>query len=422
MKNINDYLNKEFNCTCLKKHNCDIKEVVINSNLNNALANLLLEYKNILLVSDNNTYEVFGKNVEEKLKKNIYTNLILKSEKEIIPDENSINLINEKVDKNVDIIIGVGSGVINDLCKYVSFINNLNYIIIATAPSMDGYASKGAALMLNGMKENISANVPLKILADTSVLKNAPIELIKSGYGDIIGKYSCLNDWELSSYVNDEYFCREIYDEILEITNEVTKLAKNILTRNEDSIKFLMESLIKVGIMMSYVGNSRPASGSEHHMSHFFEITGILDNRKYYNHGINVLFSSYITAKIREVIIHNKSHDFIFNKEEYEKNIKEIYSKNYKQVLKLQNTLDWYNKEYKIDFNRVENILRKAPKSKEILEMIENIDLKYDDFVKLYEKEHIINAILYSKDLKDRYTVLWLYYMYFKGNEKVLIN
>lgn len=32
------------------------------------------------------------------------------------------------------------------------------------------------------------------IIADTEVLKNAPIEMIRAGYGDIIGKYCALCD------------------------------------------------------------------------------------------------------------------------------------------------------------------------------------------------------------------------------------
>ena len=106
-----------------------------------------------------------------------------------------------------DLIIGVGSGVINDLCKHVSFKNDLAYYIVATAPSMDGYASVGAALILNGMKITLNARPPKAIIADTSVLKDAPIDMLRAGYGDIIGKYSCLNDWKLSHCVNGEYFC-----------------------------------------------------------------------------------------------------------------------------------------------------------------------------------------------------------------------
>ena len=87
-------------------------------------------------------------------------------------------------------IVGIGSGVIQDLCKYVSFNKNLPYFIIATAPSMDGYASKGAAMITDNMKVTYNAHVPEVIIGDVDILKNAPMDMIKSGYGDILGKFS----------------------------------------------------------------------------------------------------------------------------------------------------------------------------------------------------------------------------------------
>ena len=86
------------------------------------------------------------------------------------------------------------------------------YIIVATAPSMDGYASDGAAMITGGMKVTYKAGLPRAIIADTEVLCNAPTDMLKAGYGDIIGKFSALNDWKLSRCVNGEYFCNYIYD------------------------------------------------------------------------------------------------------------------------------------------------------------------------------------------------------------------
>ena len=92
-------------------------------------------------------------------------------------------------------IIGIGLGVIQDLCKYVSYNAKLPYFIVATAPSMDGYALKGAAMIMGNMKVTYNAHVPEAIIADTEILKDAPMDIIRSGYGDILGKFSCLNAW-----------------------------------------------------------------------------------------------------------------------------------------------------------------------------------------------------------------------------------
>ena len=96
---------------------------------------------------------------------------------------------------------------------------------------MDGYASTGAAMILDGMKVTVSAGVPTAILADTEVLKDAPMDMIQAGYGDIVGKYSALNDWRLSQIVNGEYFCQEIYDLTFQMVHKTLKLADGLVKR-----------------------------------------------------------------------------------------------------------------------------------------------------------------------------------------------
>ena len=414
--------NEIFNCECGRSHNCLTKTILIGENVIDKLSDYLDNYNHILLVSDINTYNVAGEKIYKKLNNKIDKSLVLKNNGGtiVIPNEESIDEINKYI-KDVDLVFGVGSGVINDLCKITSFNNNIPYMIFATAPSMDGYVSKGSALILKGMKVTLNALPPLAVFSDINILKDAPIDMIKSGYGDIIGKFSCLNDWKLSSFINNEYFCQKIYDKVLDTAKEISTLSKEILKRDKVAIGKLMEALVDVGLAMSYTGNSRPASGSEHHFSHFFEITGIIDNTKYFPHGIDVGFSSIITSKIREYIINNIPERKIFNKDKWEGNIKRVYKNISNEVITLQEKLNWYNSDDSIfvlnNWDKIIDILREAPSSEETLKMINNIDLNFDDFLNLYNEKKLKDALLYAKDLKDRYTILWLYYMYFRGND-----
>lgn len=138
---------------------------------------------------------------------------------------------------------------------------------------MDGYVSMGAALLLDGLKVTTDAKPPLAVVADTTILKDAPMEMIRAGFGDIVGKYSALNDWKLSHLLLKEPFCRQVYDMVKGAVDRVVRLADGLMARREESVEALMESLLLVGVAMSFVGNSHPASGSEHHLSHFFELT-----------------------------------------------------------------------------------------------------------------------------------------------------
>ncbi len=318
-----------------------------------------------------------------------------------------------------DLIIGIGSGVIQDLCKYVSHYNNVSYIIVATAPSMDGYASDGAAMITDGMKVTYPAMLPLAIVADTDVISNAPMEMIKSGYGDIIGKYSALNDWKLSRIVNGEYFCEYIYDLTYEQIIQTVSAADSILKRDGQSIGRLMEALVVIGILMSFAGSSRPASGSEHHLSHFFEITGIVDGSDYLPHGTDVAYSTYVTARVREKIL---SSDFPHknyrqSKEAYENAINSIYKSSAKGCIELQEKTGNYKTDrtavYLDNEDEIRAVLSEMPSSDKIRSILSNIGFDLKNFYDFYGDKKIADAVIYAKDLKDRYTVLWMYYDFF---------
>ena len=343
--------------------------------------------------------------------------LVYQTEGILVPDEIAISELEAHVTDATDLIIGVGSGVINDLCKIVSFKKGLRYFIVATAPSMDGYASKGSALILGGMKVTLNADVPKAIIADTRVLASAPFEMIQAGYGDIIGKYSCLNDWRLSALVYGEYICDFVMNATYETVERTVSLADGIKNRDENAIGALMEALVAVGILMAYVDSSRPASGSEHHLSHYFEIVGIERGEDYLPHGIDVCFSAIETAKIREKLLAIKdisAYEYNFDRADYESNIRRIYGSIADEVIALQNKMRWYDIDrvavYREKWAEIKEILSDCPTSAEMLALCEKVGLNYADFYSLYGEEKIADALLYAKDLKDRYTVLWMNY------------
>ena len=113
-------------------------------------------------------------------------------------------------DPKTDLLVAAGSGSINDICRFVSFRMGLPYYIFGTAPSMDGFASNVAAMTTNQMKITYPAQTPERIFLDPDILADAPAVLIQAGFGDILGKFTCLAEWKISSLVTDEYYCPEI--------------------------------------------------------------------------------------------------------------------------------------------------------------------------------------------------------------------
>ena len=160
-------------------------------------------------------------------------------------------------------------------------------------------------------------------------------------------------------------------------------------------------------------------------MSHFFEITGIIDNTEYFPHGIDVAYSTVITAGIREKILADKFPSKIFRqpREIYESNIKSVYKQVADGCIELQDKVGNYANDrinvYLEKETEIRKILEEMPASEAISDMLSLVGLDVNEFYSLYGKEKIEKAILYAKDLKDRYTVLWINYDFYGDEKKV---
>ena len=403
-------------CSCGMNHTCAIKHIIIGKGANEKLGALLGDYRKILLVADTNTYAACGDTVKAQIGDKLESLLVYERDGLLIPNEEAVGEMQAKLTDETDLIVGIGSGVIQDTCKYVSHKAKLPYAIVATAPSMDGYASVGAAMIMGGMKVTYSAHVPEIIIGDIDVLKDAPMDMIKSGYGDILGKYSCLNDWKLARIVRGEYFCPYVYDLTMDMVVKTRDLGERLLARDPDAVQTLMEAIIGVGVPMAFVGNSRPASGSEHHLSHYFEIVGILRGEDYFMHGTDVVYSSVYTQRIREQLLklNTPEKNVLLSREAWEENIRRIYGKIADSVIALQDKMGWYGEDrfpvYSEKWPEIQAVLAEAPSAEEMLGYIGSIGLDLAEFDALYGEKKIDDALKFAKDLKDRYSVLWLYY------------
>ena len=409
-----DIINQDIECVCGKTHRCDIKTVRIEKNAMSSLAKDTADYKSILLVADENTYAICGERVKKLLGDKIESVCIHEGTEVLVPDEKSIEKMQSAVTPETDLILGIGSGVINDLCKYVSFGAGIECGIVATATSMDGYASSGAAMIIAGMKITYTTHAPSLIIADTDILCAAPAEMIRSGYADIIGKYSALCDWKLSEAVNGEYLCPYIYDVVMDMTNEIRDLRHAIAARETAAIERLMEALVLIGVCLTLLSTTRPGSGSEHHLSHYFEITGLIDGTPYFLHGTDVGYATVVTAAMRERIRKVEKPEFVTLSDETRYACyKKIYGEVGEEVWKLQEEAGRYASQpfdvYEEKWAEILEILSACPTADEITEMLTDVGFDMSAFEKQYGEKKIRNGMWFGKDLKDRYSVLWLY-------------
>ena len=401
-------------CECGRSHACAIREAVIGHGAIGEVGRLLGEHRHIVLVCDGNTWRAAGERVAERLQAEGFDAKICRFEGEgaLIPDEAAIARLEKSLTGETQAIVGVGSGVINDLCKYVAGAHDLPYMIVATAPSMDGFASVGAAMILGGMKVTVDRRVPAWIVGDTAVLRDAPLDMIRAGIGDILGKYSCLNDWKISRAINGEYFCPRVYELVM---GEVRACRDNIdraMARDEQAVGALMRSLVTVGVCMAYVGNSRPASGSEHHLSHFFEIVGVLRGERYLPHGVDVAYSTILTCRLREMLLAAKPETFSarFDRAAWEAGVREEYGKLADSVLALQEKSALFGRDrlpvIRERWGEIRGILAEAPSAREVEALLARAGYRREELLSVYGEEKIRRAIAHAKELKDRYTLL----------------
>lgn len=418
-----ELINRDIPCVCGKTHRCDIAYLAIGEGVLMQLPEMLDDKKHIVLVADRNTAPLCADRVKALLGDRIESLCLFEGEELLVPDEATIAAVEHHLTEETDFILGIGSGVINDTCKYVSFYHGLTCGIIATAPSMDGFASSGAAMIIGGMKVTYTTHAPALILGDVDILKNAPIEMIRSGYADIIGKYSALCDWKLSEFVNGEYLCPMVYDIVKESTDEVRELASALPERDGAAIGKLMEILVLIGVCLTLISTTRPGSGSEHHLSHYFEITGLIENQPYFLHGTDVGYSTVVTAAMREEITALEHPTFQnLTREERERAYRVIYHDFWHEVKQIQDTAGRYDRDvtpfYAKHWDEIRDILKLCPTAEEIREMLVQIGFDMEAFEQMYGKEKIQRGIWFGKDLKDRYSVLWLYGDLFLSDEE----
>lgn len=374
---------------------------------------LKIQKEKPFLLCDENTYKVCGEYISKELERLKINYDLLILPKDSSSDEKSICklLLNTKEDS---LIISIGSGSITDTARFVAFKQKLRFISVPTAPSMDGYASPVSALTIDGLKTTVSAKPPERIFVNLNIIKNSPEILKKAGFGDLMGKFTALSDWKLSSILTKENINLNIVEEMYKACDNTLK---NIEKENFE--KLLLEGLIKSGELMILVGNSRPASGSEHHIAHYLEFLG-------YNlfHGIKVGLSTLYIIRLYKNLLKIDLDNIKYNKveslKEWKREIKENFPKIYDKIIK--ENIERIKKINDLNFKKV--MIEKIKRNKEkIFSIVATLEKKEKEIIEGYKKinfstnledweikkEDLKRALVYSLYIRDRFSILTLY-------------
>ena len=305
-RQIIEMVDMSFDCSCGKRHAVDIRKIVMDRQIGSNVLESILPFKTgrILMVGDCNTFTASGNKIRELLDAEgyCYKCLVFESHQTLVPDEKAVGQLIIEADEDISLLLVVGSGTLNDLGRFVSHKLGIPYMIVGTAPSMDGYASTVSPLIVQGRKTTYNAVYPVAVFADLEAMVNSPQEMICAGFGDILGKYTALADWELSVLINGEYFCPTCEILIRKALEKCTTNREGIAARNENAIRYLTEALILSGIAIGLAGTSRPASGAEHHLAHYWENDALARGVEHPLHGNSVGVGTVVISYIYKMV------------------------------------------------------------------------------------------------------------------------
>ena len=247
------------------------------------LGNYLKEesFMNIACFFSAGIEELFG----EKIFQSLDSNEIKIHHKDIIEEIHIENIIHTafKIPKNVDALVGIGGGKALDYSKYCAFVLDLPFISIPTSTSNDGFCSPNSSLLVENKRKSVKAKIPYGVIVDIEILQTSPESCIYSGIGDLISKITAGFDWKEASHLGKDYFSDFAY---LIANNTITDIVnyQNSDIKNTEFLYHLANSLLMNGVSMEIAGSSRPASGSEHLISHAYDEI----SQKPSMHGIQV--------------------------------------------------------------------------------------------------------------------------------------
>lgn len=249
--------------------------------------------KKAVIYFGNGLVEMFGVKVMDSLKESGIEVLEYR-ELDSVRIEDIVELA-FSIDAKAQVIVGLGGGKVIDAAKYAAYLRKLPFLSVPTSASSDGFSSASASLTVDGRRTSVPARMAYGIVADTDVIKSAPVKYLYSGIGDMVSKITALYDWA--------YEDRGGYTVMNDFAVMIAKKAVNSFVRTpfqsiqeELFLRELLDSLAMSGIANEIAGSSAPTSGSEHLISHaldkLLEQPGL--------HGIQVGIATYLMSRVQD--------------------------------------------------------------------------------------------------------------------------
>ncbi len=422
---LEQYLDRELVCSCGRTHYVPIRGVEIGPGALNTLPDYVrrFDYRKPFILCDAITRRVAGERCESLLRE-AGIDCACHVLEHLGFDEATLGEIVLRIPHDADLMIGVGTGSITDMTRFASFKLGLPCFTVATGAPMDGFAASIGILNVNGLKLTLPAHCTEVILGDTDILRSAPYRMTVAGFGDLIGKLSCLNDWELGRVVNGEHYCPQIAALVRACVEDILEKAPRIRERDPQVLGDVMRGLVLSGAAISLYGNSRPASGAEHHMSHYWEVVNEQRGTQGAMHGEQVAVGTVLMLMLAEELLAIGTPDFdaarkyahAFDVAAWEREIRRAYGSAAGEIFALErrarkNALsEWLERIDHMEerWEKVRAQLGTLPPAASLLELLREIGCPCRPQEIGIDEAVLHDSFVYAKETRARYTLLQL--------------
>ncbi len=279
------------------------RSVVVAPGLSDDPASLVADLRlgrRLAVVSDAITHDVLGARVERALTGIAeVTGLVLPAR--VHADMAAVEEVGRAC-RLADALIAVGSGTLNDLCKYAAACEGKPYAVFGTAPSMNGYTSVSAAITVEGLKRSLPAAAAQGVFLDLDVLARAPVRLIRAGLGDSLCRPTAQADWLLAHLLHGQPYREAPFALLTEDEPVLLHEPEALVAGDREAIARLARILVLSGFGMTICGGSYPASQGEHLISHYVDMRGPAGAPESL-HGEHIGVATLTMARLQERVL-----------------------------------------------------------------------------------------------------------------------
>jgi len=417
---MRDYLQDILSGSCVdadtgERIQVPTRRVVIESSLKKDEADLLAGLdigESYAVVYDSNTYDALGRRVERAASS-------LGPAKGVLipgtphPDAATADWL-QTASAGYDAVVAVGSGVINDLCKYVAAQTGRRCAVFATAASMNGYTSVNAAITVHGHKKSLSAMAPDGVFVDLGVLSDAPARLTQAGLGDSLCRCTAQTDWLAASHIFGSEYREFPFTILAEDEAALVEYAQGLLKKDRESMRRLARVLVLSGFGMTICGDSRPASQGEHLISHYTDMmkaSGSFEDL----HGRQIAVTSLTMAGLQEYMLSSDSPPQVAASSIGKREIcdhfgpetgAECWSEFQKKRLS-QQAAEQLNRQLIANWDTVRARLEGVRRSRDdMAAILKRIDAPTHPSEVGWERIFYIDAVRHAREIRNRYTFL----------------